>query len=329
MRKFAVLFATMLCLSSMIGLAANVSAVTPPVYFSADIVVGPAPLTVNFSGATSGNVTMWIWDFNNDGVTDATTQNATYVYSTAGTYSVSLTVIYSGGASAGVTKTDYILATGAGSGASSWSAMIGKYDDGTTWDQTNASSMTVNTSKYISNATGFFQWVLADPGLPSGTFAFYINLVWEFNGKTLANYLIGSDKTDNERVAQFGIGGMITDGNTTYATNALSLRFSEGDGNYTLTAIMQIYTSTGYTQSAKCIATFDCIIPGLLPTPHISSLFIQIAGIVGVLSMILAIPMFFWMTGKYNWLFGLSTMTIMGLIGFVLFNVFVLNSGSI
>ena len=40
-----------------------------------------------------GNIDSWQWDFNGDHITDATTENATWTYTTAGNYTVTLTVI--------------------------------------------------------------------------------------------------------------------------------------------------------------------------------------------------------------------------------------------
>jgi PKD repeat protein/tRNA A-37 threonylcarbamoyl transferase component Bud32/tetratricopeptide (TPR) repeat protein len=55
------------------------------------------PLTVNFKDTSTGTVTSWLWDFNNDGVTDSIEQNPNYTYSSAGTYMVKLTVTGPGG----------------------------------------------------------------------------------------------------------------------------------------------------------------------------------------------------------------------------------------
>ena len=52
--------------------------------------------------------TSWQWDFNNDNVTDATTQNPTYAYSAPGVYSVKLTVS-DGASTKTVTKSSYIV----------------------------------------------------------------------------------------------------------------------------------------------------------------------------------------------------------------------------
>jgi PKD repeat protein len=69
-----------------VGLAAD---------FSATPVSGPAPLSVQFSDASSGSVTNWLWNFGDTGV--STLQNPTHVYSASGAYTVKLTVTGSTG----------------------------------------------------------------------------------------------------------------------------------------------------------------------------------------------------------------------------------------
>ncbi len=79
----------------------------PVAAFSADVTSGDAPLTVTFTDASTGGPTSWSWDFNNDGAEDATTQNPSYEYTTAGTYTVTL-VVTNGAGTDTLTKTDYI-----------------------------------------------------------------------------------------------------------------------------------------------------------------------------------------------------------------------------
>ncbi len=72
---------------------------------STTIAVSPNNLTANFSTASlcagiptaftdnstpTGSATVWAWDFNNDGITDASTQNPTHTFATPGTYPVRL-----------------------------------------------------------------------------------------------------------------------------------------------------------------------------------------------------------------------------------------------
>lgn len=47
----------------------------------------------NTSGVSSGNIVNWLWDLNGDSNADSTSQNPTFVYTSAGTHMVSLTAI--------------------------------------------------------------------------------------------------------------------------------------------------------------------------------------------------------------------------------------------
>ena len=78
--------------------------------FSADVVSGDAPLLVNFTDLSDGDITNWAWDFDNDGTVDSYDQNPAYTYETAGTYSVKLTVS-NGDVSDEMLNTDYITVT--------------------------------------------------------------------------------------------------------------------------------------------------------------------------------------------------------------------------
>nr|WP_048065210.1 DUF3344 domain-containing protein [Methanosarcina acetivorans] len=86
----------------------------PPVAdFTADVTSGDAPLEVQFTDASTGTVSSYAWDFDNDGTVDSTQQNPMYTYSTEGTYSVNLTVTNEDGSDSEL-KTDYITVTQAG-----------------------------------------------------------------------------------------------------------------------------------------------------------------------------------------------------------------------
>jgi PKD repeat protein len=84
------------------------STALPDAAFAADIMSGTAPLTVNFTDQSTGSPTSWTWDFG-DG-TNATEQNVSRTYTSAGTYTVNLTVTNAGGSDSEV-KTDYIKVT--------------------------------------------------------------------------------------------------------------------------------------------------------------------------------------------------------------------------
>ncbi len=62
----------------------------PAADFSVDVVEATIPMTVQFTDESMGTVTSWLWDFG-DGTT-STEQNPSHIYTTAGYYTVSLTV---------------------------------------------------------------------------------------------------------------------------------------------------------------------------------------------------------------------------------------------
>lgn len=80
--------------------------------FVADILIGSAPLLVEFTDTTPDSITHgmvigWSWDFN-DGATSLE-QNPTHVYTEHGRYSPELTVIYEDLETDTFTNTDYII----------------------------------------------------------------------------------------------------------------------------------------------------------------------------------------------------------------------------
>ncbi len=83
-------------------------AISPVADFTATPLSGNAPLNVQFTDTSTGNITSWAWDFDNSGgAPDSTMQNPQYSYSNPGLYTVSLTVTGPGGSDT-MTKTDYI-----------------------------------------------------------------------------------------------------------------------------------------------------------------------------------------------------------------------------
>jgi PKD repeat protein len=58
--------------------------------FTAAPLTGAAPLQVQFTDASTGPVTAWAWDFDNDGLIDSTLQNPSFTYAAPGAYTVRL-----------------------------------------------------------------------------------------------------------------------------------------------------------------------------------------------------------------------------------------------
>ena len=50
--------------------------------------------SVSFTDLSSANVASWAWDFDNNGVVDATTQNPTFIYNSTGSFTAKLTVTF-------------------------------------------------------------------------------------------------------------------------------------------------------------------------------------------------------------------------------------------
>jgi len=89
------------------GEAAGAPAGPPVADFAGDPTSGDAPLTVQFTDESTGNITSWSWDFGvGEGTSDA--QNPSHEYLSDGSYTVSLTVTGPGGLGT-ITKTDYII----------------------------------------------------------------------------------------------------------------------------------------------------------------------------------------------------------------------------
>ncbi|MCP3919009.1 MAG: PKD domain-containing protein, partial [bacterium] len=83
----------------------NVNAAPPVARFAAAPLNGTAPLAVNFSDQSTGEIASFSWDFG-DGAT-STAQNPSHTYTTSGLYTVALTVTGPGG-SGTETKTGYV-----------------------------------------------------------------------------------------------------------------------------------------------------------------------------------------------------------------------------
>jgi PKD repeat protein len=80
----------------------------PVAQFTGVPTIGVAPLTVNFTDYSSGNINTRSWDFGDGG--SSTLENPSHTYTAAGTYTVSLTVSSAGGGDT-ETKVGYITVT--------------------------------------------------------------------------------------------------------------------------------------------------------------------------------------------------------------------------
>ena len=80
--------------------------------FTANPTTGTAPLTVTFTNLSSGDIQQISWDFDGDGVGDSTNVNPpAHIYTEAGVYQATLTVIDSDGQSESVSTTIEVTAS--------------------------------------------------------------------------------------------------------------------------------------------------------------------------------------------------------------------------
>jgi len=83
--------------------------------FTATPTSGTAPLTVQFTDTSTGNPTMWAWDFG-DGTTEGLLANPSHTYQNPGTYTVKLTASSATGGSSTKINEGYITVSPSGSG---------------------------------------------------------------------------------------------------------------------------------------------------------------------------------------------------------------------
>ncbi len=103
-----VAFALLLSLMIIVMPAVAAPGDNPVANFSAIPTLGAAPLQVQFTDESTGDgITDRAWDFTNDGSIDSNAGSPSYTYTTAGTYSVNLTVTNASGSDS-ETKTGYI-----------------------------------------------------------------------------------------------------------------------------------------------------------------------------------------------------------------------------
>ncbi|HJQ98693.1 MAG TPA: metallophosphoesterase [Candidatus Polarisedimenticolaceae bacterium] len=97
----------------------------PVTDFEGTPLVGPAPLTVQFTDKTLNGPTAWSWDLDGNATQDSTVQNPSRNYASPGCYTVSLTATNVAGVKQ-TTKTGYVCATAAAPPVAVTGVTIGK-----------------------------------------------------------------------------------------------------------------------------------------------------------------------------------------------------------
>lgn len=148
--------------------------------FSGSPQVGPPPLTVNFTDTSDGTIyfpVSWEWNFG-DGSPVDTTQNPTHTYTTVGSFTVSLSVMWNNGDGPTDTSEPDYISTGAANTAtfrshsttsgsleimfevtSGWAGQISWY-----WDFGDGNTSTVQNPTHTYSTPGTYNVVLTING---------------------------------------------------------------------------------------------------------------------------------------------------------------------
>ncbi len=88
--------ATTVATTAPTTVATTAAPLAPVAAFSATPSTGTAPLSVQFTDASTDLPTQWVWSFG-DGIGNSTLENPSYTYANAGTYTVTLTAVNAAG----------------------------------------------------------------------------------------------------------------------------------------------------------------------------------------------------------------------------------------
>ena len=123
----------------------------PSASFSATPLSGVAPLTVQFTDASTGAPTSFAWDFG-DGTSNSTTQSPSHQYTNAGTYDVTLTASNVAGSSS-LKKSGYVTVS---------SAVVTPVSNFTGSPTSGAVPLTVQFSDISTNGPTSWSWNFGD-----------------------------------------------------------------------------------------------------------------------------------------------------------------------
>lgn len=128
--------------------------IPPPIAaFAGSPTFGCAPLTVNFTDQSSGDIGSWAWNFGDGGT--STLKNPSHVYGSSGTYTVSLTVTGAGGSDV-ETKTNFISVSSSPTAAFTASPTSG------------TAPLTVNFTDQSTGLPTNWSWTFGDGGTATG-----------------------------------------------------------------------------------------------------------------------------------------------------------------
>jgi len=172
----------------------------PLPYFYGTPSTGASPLNVTFTDTTTGSPTSWIWDFGDGGT--STLQNPTHTYSTAGTYTVRLSVKNANGGWVTIIRFYYIYVYSSkpqafftGSPSSGASPLNVTFTDSTTgsptswyWDFGDGGTSTLQNPSHTYSATGTYTVSLTATNIGGSDTITRSGYVYVFSSEPLADF---------------------------------------------------------------------------------------------------------------------------------------------
>ncbi|HOI13823.1 MAG TPA: PKD domain-containing protein, partial [Methanoculleus sp.] len=275
----------------------------PTADFTATPTSGDVPLAVTFTDLSTVSPTSWAWDFENDGVVDSTEQNPTHTYTTAGTYTVNLTVSNAAGSDAEV-KTDYITVTGGGSGGeapvANFTADVtsGKapltvnftdlstgYPTSWLWDFGDGTNATEQNPQHVYTVVGTYNVSLTATNADGSTTATkngYID-VRDTEAVPLSNYRFINVYVANDDGVKYDVpdGAAASGGTYTYVNNTYWVMFRQAGGGLNpihLSASDNSFTAQDITSTTNQSGSFWVTFSGGQPSMPDAILLLAVNG---------------------------------------------------
>ncbi len=229
----------------------------PAADFSSNVTSGTAPLNVAFTDNSTGTPTAWNWNFG-DGTANSTVQNPAHVYSTAGNYTVTLTVTNSAGSNT-IAKSNYIKATApttvkppviyfwASRTSGTVPITIGFTDASTNtptawyWDFGDGTNSTLKNPRHTYTSAGTYSITLTASnagGSATKTRYNYITLTGTTTQKPVASF------TSNVTSGKVPLSVLFSDTSTGTPT-AWNWNFGDGTANATVKNPVHVFSKTG------------------------------------------------------------------------------------
>jgi PKD repeat protein len=198
---------------------------TPAASFSASPTSGTAPLNVQFTDTSTGQITAWAWSFG-DGTT-STAQNPSHSYAAAGSYSVTLTATASNGTKVSATRSSYIAVSSTAT-AATYSLWPSTAIPATPSDP-DGSAVNLGV-KFSATQNGYVTGIRFYKS--STNLGTHVGTLWSASGQKLAQVTFSNETASGWQQAKFSSPVAIT-ANTVYIASYFAPRgHYAGDNGY-------------------------------------------------------------------------------------------------